>query len=115
MKAVIETGAQQHLVQAGDKIKVDLLSSEKPTLSWQPLLLIDKDQTYVGQPHLTGYVVKAKIVEPAVKEEKVVSIRFKAKKRVHKRRGHRQQKTIIEITSISKKAKVKERDNANNN
>ena len=44
--------------------------------------------------------MKAKVLE-IIKEDKVTSIRFKAKKRVHKRRGHRQQKTIVEITAIT--------------
>ena len=115
MKAVIESGSQQHVVQPGDQIKVDLLPDDQQTISWQPLLLIDKEQTHVGRPRLENYVVKAKVVQPLLKEPKVVSIRFKAKKRVHKRRGHRQQKTVVEIISISKKAKVEKGDDADNN
>jgi ribosomal protein L21 len=36
-----------------------------------------------------------------VKAEKVTAIRYKAKKRVHKVRGHRQQHSVIKITKIA--------------
>ena len=47
-----------------------------------------------------GVKVGAKVVDPEVKADKVRSIRYKAKKRVHTERGHRQKHTRIEITSI---------------
>ncbi|MEI9913512.1 MAG: hypothetical protein WDN66_00650 [Candidatus Saccharibacteria bacterium] len=39
--------------------------------------------------------------KPTNKPKKVVSIRYKAKKRVRKVRGHRQRHTIIKISKIS--------------
>ncbi len=100
-KAIIETGAKQYLVVVGDRLAVELLKTEDKVLSWQPLLLIDDDKVTVGKPRIEKALVKAKIIEEKVREAKVISIRFKAKKRVLKRRGHRQQKTLIEITEIT--------------
>jgi ribosomal protein L21 len=44
--------------------------------------------------------VSADIVEQSVMDDKVVAIRYKAKKRVRKVRGHRQRHTVIKITKI---------------
>ena len=99
-KAIIETGAKQYLVQVGDQLAVELLPGGEKEIIFRPLLLIDGEQIEVGRPRLEAVAVKAKALA-VVKEDKITSIRFKAKKRVHKRRGHRQQKTMVEITSIA--------------
>ena len=99
-KAIIETGSKQYLVAPGDRLAIDLLDNPGKTVSYQPLLVIDGEKVSIGQPTLKDMSVMAKIVEEDVKDDKVVAIRFKAKKRVHKRRGHRQRITIIEITQI---------------
>lgn len=102
-KAIISIKDKQYLVAKGDCISVDLLDVKTKTISWQPLLLIEDDKTSVGQPSLEDIDVKAKILDTDVKQPKVTAIRFKAKKRVHKVRGHRQRQTLIEITDIVKR------------
>ena len=99
-KAVITTGGKQYIVAEGDTLQVELLSEDK-TVTFEPLLVIDGDKTLVGTPVVTGAKVTAKVDEQDVKTDKVVSIRYKAKKRVHKVRGHRQIKTTIKIEKIS--------------
>ena len=99
-KAIIATGGKQYLVKEGDVIDVELLKDDK-SVEFEPLLVIDGDKTLVGQPTVKNAKVIAEIVEPLVKEDKVISIRFKAKKRVKKVKGHRQQKTRLLIKSIS--------------
>ncbi len=98
-KAVITTGGKQYIVAEGDTLQVELLSENK-TVTFEPLLVIDGDKTLVGTPVVTGAKVTAKVDEQDVKTDKVVSIRYKAKKRVHKTRGHRQRKTTITISKI---------------
>ena len=102
-KAVITTGSKQYLVEEGDSLEIELLNhEEKDTkLTFSPLLIIDDTKTMVGQPELTDSKVAAEIIEHNVKADKVTAIRYKAKKRVHKVHGHRQQQTIIKITKIS--------------
>ena len=99
-KVIIESGAKQYLVSVGDHLAVELLSEDKKDIVFYPLLLIDGERIQVGKPHLETVSVKARVIEE-MREDKVTSIRFKAKKRVHKRRGHRQKKTIIEIVAIA--------------
>ena len=99
-KAVIATGGHQFIVSEGDIIEVELLDAEK-SVEFEPLLIIDGDKTTVGTPTVKGAKVTAEIVEQSVKADKVMAIRYKAKKRVHTVRGHRQKHTQIKISKIA--------------
>lgn len=102
-KAVIATGGKQYIVSKGDIIDVESLVNEvgdKDSITFIPLLVTDDKETKVGTPEVSGASVKAKIVEQ-VRADKVTAIRYKSKKRVHKRHGHKQHMSRIEITSIS--------------
>lgn len=99
-KAVIVSGGHQYLVAEKEQLKVELVGDEK-TLKFEPLMIIDGDDVKVGQPIVKDASVEAKVIEASQKEDKVTSIRYKAKKRVNKKRGHRQQLSVIEITKIS--------------
>lgn len=100
-KAVIATGGKQYLVTEGESLEVELLHPEGKTVSFEPLLVIDGDNVQVGKPVVGKAKVSAEVVEDQVKADKVTSIRFKAKKRVHKVHGHRQRHTVIKITKIA--------------
>ena len=100
-KAIIATGGKQYLVAEGETLEVELLKQEGKTASFTPLLVIDGDKTTVGKPEVSGVKVTADVVEAEVKTDKVVAIRYKSKKRVHKTRGHRQRKTILKIKKIA--------------
>lgn len=99
-KAVITTGGKQYLVHEGEQLEVELLGEEKTT-DFSPLLVIDGDAVKVGKPTVEGAKVTAKVIEQNVAGDKVVAIRYKAKKRVRKVRGHRQKHARIEITKIT--------------
>lgn len=99
-KAVIVSGGHQFIVTEKQKIEVDLVGDAK-TLKFEPLMVIDGDNVQVGQPTVKGASVEAKVLEENLKADKVTAIRFKAKKRVNKKRGHRRQYSVIEITKIS--------------
>lgn len=100
-KAVIATGGKQYLVAQNETLEVELLKQEGKTATFVPLLVIDGDNVTVGTPEVSGVKVTAEIVEDEVKGEKVTAIRYKAKKRVRKVRGHRQRHTVIKITKIA--------------
>lgn len=99
MKAVIQTGGKQYLVAKGEQLIIERIE-EKKTVDFEPLMLVDGNKSTVGTPVVTGAKVSAKIVDDTLRAPKVTAIRYKAKKRVHKRRGHRQDQTLIEITDI---------------
>ncbi len=100
-KAVIATGGHQYLVTEGQTLEVELLDPTQQTTTFEALLVIDGDKVSVGTPSVAGAKVTADIVEQSVKGEKVVAIRYKAKKRVRKVRGHRQRHAVIKIKSIA--------------
>ncbi len=100
-KAVILSGSKQYLVAEKDEINVELIKGDKKSVTFEPLLVIDGDKTTVGAPTVAGAKVTASIVETDEKQDKVASIRYKSKKRVHTVRGHRQRQTVIKITSIA--------------
>jgi len=100
-KAVIQTGGKQYLVVEGETIEVELLKDAKSTVSFEALLVIDGEAAQVGAPMVAKATVSAEVVEADVQADKVTAIRYKAKKRVHKVRGHRQHQTILKITKIS--------------
>ena len=99
-KAVIATGGKQYLVTEGDTVDVELVKDAKDKLTFEPLLVIDGDKTSIGTPAVTGIKVAAKVVAADVQQDKVTSIRYKAKKRVRKVRGHRQRLMTLKIESI---------------
>ena len=99
-KAVIATGGHQYIVSEGDVLNVELLSSDDKQVVFEPLMVIDGDKVTVGAPVVAGAKVTADIVED-VRADKVTSIRYKAKKRVHKLHGHRQHLTSIKIAKIA--------------
>ena len=99
-KAVIATGGKQYIVSEGDLLDIELIQDEKVT-EFDVMLLIDGETIKIGTPLVKNVKVKAEIVNQNVKADKVMAIRYKAKKRVHKVRGHRQQHTQIKILKIA--------------
>ncbi|MBX6334787.1 50S ribosomal protein L21 [Candidatus Saccharibacteria bacterium] len=100
-KAVIATGGKQYLVTEGETLEVELLKADGKNITFEPLLVIDGDNISVGTPVVEKAKVTAEVVEEDAKADKVTAIRFKAKKRVRKIRGHRQHHTVIKITKIA--------------
>lgn len=100
-KAVILTGGKQYLVAEGEQLDIDFLKDADKKLTFDSLLVVDGANTKVGKPTVDGVKVTAEVVEAEVKADKVTAIRYKAKKRVHKVRGHRQRLTRIKINKIA--------------
>lgn len=100
-KAVISTGGKQYLVAEGDTIDVELLKGDDKEVSFEALLVADGEKVTVGAPIVDKVKVVATVVEADIQADKVTSIRYKAKKRVHTVRGHRQHHTTLKIAKIA--------------
>lgn len=98
MQAVIQTGGKQYLVKDGQTLEVELLGDAKE-VSFEPLLVIDGDKITVGKPAVDGVKVKAQVIAE-VKGEKIEVLRFKPKKRIKRKTGHRQHYSQIKIIKI---------------
>ncbi|MCS6789229.1 MAG: 50S ribosomal protein L21 [Patescibacteria group bacterium] len=99
--AVIETGGKQYKVKEGDKIKVEKLNAnenDQITLN-QVLLKVNDKDVLVGNPYLNNVVVEAKVLKQGRERKKIV-FKYHSKTRYRKKKGHRQQYTLIEITKI---------------
>lgn len=99
-KAVIAVAGNQYIVSEGDTIEIDYQKDAKKTMEFAPLLTIDGDKTVVGTPEVKA-LVTAEVVDAMIQADKVTSIRYKSKKRVHKVHGHRQQQTRLKIKKIT--------------
>jgi large subunit ribosomal protein L21 len=100
-KAVIQSGGKQYLVSEGDTIEVELLKDPAKSVVFKPLLVLDDQKVTIGKPAVEASKVEAQLVEADKQGDKVVSIRYKAKKRVRKVQGHRQRHTILKISKIN--------------
>ena len=98
-KAVISTGSKQYLVSEGDILDVEKLKDAK-NIDFEPLLIIDGEEAIIGTPFVKGAKVSADIIDADKLADKVTSIRYKAKKRVHKVHGHRQHLSTIKVVKI---------------
>jgi large subunit ribosomal protein L21 len=103
MLAVIKTGGKQYLVSPGKKIKVEKIEGEegKEIVFGDVFLVENNGKIEIGQPVVMGTTVTAVILSQG-KGEKLIAFKYKAKKRYHRKKGHRQRFTEIEIKSIDK-------------
>jgi large subunit ribosomal protein L21 len=105
MKAVVKVGGKQYIVTEKETLLVDLLPEGTKELSLDALMVFDGKTATVGAPFVKGTTIKATVLEPEVKGDKLRVIRFESKKRVKKVTGHRQKYSRIEIGSFAKKEK----------
>ena len=100
MYAVIVTGGKQYRGSQGDVIYVEKLDQDvDSSVSFDVLMLGDENGVEVGTPTLAGAKVQGKVVAQ-VKGEKILIYKYKSKKNYHRRAGHRQAYTKVEITAV---------------
>ncbi|HVF69019.1 MAG TPA: 50S ribosomal protein L21 [Xanthomonadales bacterium] len=110
--AVLQTGGKQYKVSEGSIIEVDKLQAElDANVNFEKVLLLaDEGAFQLGQPHVDGAIVTAKVLEQK-KGKKIRVAKFKAKARYRKVTGHRQMLTRLKIEEIlvgsKKEAKTK--------
>ncbi|MEK7063379.1 MAG: 50S ribosomal protein L21 [Patescibacteria group bacterium] len=97
--AVIKTGGKQYLVEEGRYLEIEKIPGlgEGDKVTFDHVLLTDDGkETEVGTP-TTGGKVTGKVLE-AGRDDKKIVIKYKAKSRYFKKRGHRQPylKVLIE-------------------
>lgn len=99
-KVVIALGASQHVVSENDVISVTMQKTDKDKLTVPALMVIDGGTVTVGSPHVKDVNVELTVQNQDARADKVTAIRFKAKKRVMKVRGHRQSLIELKVTNI---------------
>lgn len=102
--AVIKTGGKQYVVSKGDTITVEKLSDELKkgdAVTFSDVLMTDDGLTVnVGTPTIKGAAVTGTVVAVG-RAKKIDVVKYKAKSRYLKRRGHRQPFVKVKIDSIT--------------
>ncbi len=101
--AIVESGGKQYRAVEGSTIDVDRLAYEvgKSFDFDRVLMMLDEDVVMVGTPTVGEIKVSATVVEH-VKGPKVVSFKYRPKKRIRVKGGHRHQYTRLMIDFIGK-------------
>lgn len=101
MYAVLETGGKQYRVAAGDTLEVERLGVEVgQPVTFDRVLLVNHDgQVRIGAPVLDGAKVVGDVVEHK-RGDKVIVWKMKRRKGYHKKQGHRQELTVVQVKEI---------------
>ncbi|MCX6933533.1 MAG: 50S ribosomal protein L21 [Opitutia bacterium Tous-C4FEB] len=103
MKATIKTQGQQFTVTEGDVLFVNRYPNTEAgqVIEIKEVLAAGEGADYkVGRPTLAGAIVSAKILENK-RGDKVIVFKKKKRKGYEKKRGHRQELSVIKIQSIT--------------
>ena len=97
MKAIIETGGKQFLVEEGMEIYVEKLEGNAgDKVTFDKVLMLDGK---AGRPYVETAKVVGEIVKQG-KQRKIKVFKYNPKKNYHKTQGHRQPYTKVVIKSV---------------
>ena len=100
MFAVIRTGGKQYRVAAEDKLKVARVEGEPGTIvQFGDVLAVGGDAPVVGSPVVSGASVAAEVLEHG-RGEKVIAFKKRRRKNSRRKRGYRDEFTLVRITEI---------------
>lgn len=109
--AIVESGGKQYRVIEGRTIEVDRLAVEtgKKFGFDRILLMVDDDDVMVGTPILSGVEVNVTVVDHT-KGPKIDRFKYRPKKRIRVRGGHRQHFTRLLVDFIGKPGEERKRE-----
>lgn len=101
--AIVESGGKQYRAIEGRTIEVDRLAVDtgKKFDFERILLMADGDEVVVGTPTVSGIEVKVTVVDH-IKGPKIDRFKYRPKKRIRVRGGHRQQYTRLLVDFIGR-------------
>ena len=106
--AVIKTGGKQYVVTPGDIVTIEKLGrgaltqdlKKGDSVTFDKVLMKDNGTLTMGAPLIVGATVTA-TVEVVGRAKKIEVVKYKAKSRYFKRRGHRQPHIKVKIDAIA--------------
>ncbi|MDR3270589.1 MAG: 50S ribosomal protein L21 [Peptococcaceae bacterium] len=101
MFAIIETGGKQFRVKEGDTLLVEKLDAEVgDQVTIDKVLLLEKDgSVQIGSPLIAGATAQLKVVEQG-RGKKIIVFKYKPKKNVRRKQGHRQPYTKVIVEAL---------------
>ena len=111
MFAVFKTGGKQYRAAAEDVLKVDKIKGEPGEIvEFSEILVVGGDYLTLGAPTVAGATVAAEVLEQA-RGPKIIAFKKRRRKNSRRKRGHRQELSVIRITAIltegAKPARIK--------
>ncbi len=101
MYAVLRTGGKQYRVAKDDVIRVERLTAEPgSTVTLDQVLMVGGDTPRIGAPLVEGASVTATVLEQA-RADKIIVFKKKRRQNYRRKRGHRQDLTVLRIDGIS--------------
>ena len=100
MFAIVETSGRQYRIETGQTLTVDRVDAEVGAeITLDRVLLVSGDDLKVGTPTVEGAKATAKVIAHEM-GEKLITYKYKPRKRTRVRKGFRASLTTLEITDI---------------
>lgn len=100
MWAIVEIAKKQYFVEKDLTFRAERLGKEKGAITFDKVLLVaNEDNVSIGTPYVNNAKVKAEIIAEE-KGDKVLSFKYRRRKRSRRIRGHRQIYTLLKVADI---------------
>ena len=100
MFAVIKTGGKQYRVAAEDVLRVEKVAGNPgDVIEFGEVLVVGGDTPTLGTPTVVGATVAGEVLEQG-RGPKVIAFKKRRRKNSRRKRGHRQEFTLVRITEI---------------
>jgi large subunit ribosomal protein L21 len=99
MFAVIKTGGKQYSVAEDQTIELGKLAGKPGDIVTFPVMLLGGDKPAFGKPTVAGALVAAEVIEHT-RGATIIAFKKRRRQNSRRRRGHRQDFTVVRITEI---------------
>ena len=105
MFAVLKTGGKQYKVQSGDVLRVEKLAAAAgEKVQFNEILMVGST---VGAPLVADAGVQAEVIDQIKGEKTIHYVKRRRKHSSQRKKGHRQQLTLLRVTEILEKGAEK--------
>jgi large subunit ribosomal protein L21 len=110
MFAVFKTGGKQYRVAADDVLKVATVKGEPGEIvEFGEVLVVGGDTVALGTPTISGATVAAQVLEQG-RGPKIIAFKKRRRKNSRRKRGYREEFTLLRITEILTDGKKANKD-----
>ncbi len=99
MFAVIKQGGKHYTVAADQTIELGKLTAKPGEIVTFPVAILGGDKPSVGVPTVSGALVAAEVLKHT-RGDKVIAFKKRRRQNSRRKRGHRQDYTLVRITEI---------------
>ena len=109
MYAVFRTGGKQYKVKSGDILSVEKLVADLgDKVRFNEILALGGNNPLIGTPLVDGACVEAEILNQAKGKKVIHFVKRRRKHSSQRKKGHRQDLTILKVLDIKSNQKVNE-------